>query len=550
MGQRNMICSSQILDLEMDQRGQGQLQLEPCILMGNTIDFTHHNVNPLLSASWNMFNPNLHHLPDHHDNSVIYGTQYNIHPIHHPLANLDFGLSAESNFYNPYMIASSDGRICHTSLNHGSTDQLPSSSNHGISGIGVDEYDRIDNSMDDARGSFKRKTAEGIPGNYQHVNGATSSSSASLGATLNTGLQQWEEQFRPVSGMLDARSLNVPEYRGNEVVPIVEGVRRSVRSRSGPIGLQLDPTLAHNHGHFLQGNHITRSFHPANNPWMEEQFGSNTGDRGVSTWNCAPTFPYLHGRNINGGSVEIGNAIRQGYQEALSNRSSALLFYPSPMNPHHSQQYHDNHQHHHYHHHQLPPTMQGLRGHNYGYHHQLPPPSYVHPSNSTLLHSSLNPSHDDIVTGPTYQRPFLPTGFRIYRPNRRVPQAATEEGNRPRVRIVSDNDVAILEFQGFGDFIDHHSDMRLDIDHMSYEELLALEERIGDVNTGLTEETITRQLKTRTHVSSTVCFNLDEPANMDQDTATCIICQVVILSFAHVKLLISNICMYLCIKEQ
>lgn len=43
---------------------------------------------------------------------------------------------------------------------------------------------------------------------------------------------------------------------------------------------------------------------------------------------------------------------------------------------------------------------------------------------------------------------------------------------------------------GGGDAHDQHRDMRLDVDNMTYEELLALEERIGNVNTGLDEEKI------------------------------------------------------------
>lgn len=42
---------------------------------------------------------------------------------------------------------------------------------------------------------------------------------------------------------------------------------------------------------------------------------------------------------------------------------------------------------------------------------------------------------------------------------------------------------------------DQHSAMRLDIDNMSYEELLALEERIGYVSTGLSEDTVSKCLK-------------------------------------------------------
>lgn len=46
---------------------------------------------------------------------------------------------------------------------------------------------------------------------------------------------------------------------------------------------------------------------------------------------------------------------------------------------------------------------------------------------------------------------------------------------------------------------DRHRGMRLDIDNMSYEELLALEEQIGNVNTGLSEETILGHIKQRKH---------------------------------------------------
>ncbi|CAN4101348.1 unnamed protein product [Withania somnifera] len=56
-------------------------------------------------------------------------------------------------------------------------------------------------------------------------------------------------------------------------------------------------------------------------------------------------------------------------------------------------------------------------------------------------------------------------------------------------------------FDGVAEFHDRHRDMRLDVDNMSYEELLALEERIGNVNTGLNEETISVNMKQRKHES-------------------------------------------------
>ncbi|XP_024980398.1 E3 ubiquitin-protein ligase MBR2-like isoform X2 [Cynara cardunculus var. scolymus] len=55
---------------------------------------------------------------------------------------------------------------------------------------------------------------------------------------------------------------------------------------------------------------------------------------------------------------------------------------------------------------------------------------------------------------------------------------------------------------GVAELHDRHRDMRLDVDNMSYEELLALEERIGDVKTGLKEEVILKSMKQRKHVST------------------------------------------------
>ncbi|KAI7754832.1 hypothetical protein M8C21_018925 [Ambrosia artemisiifolia] len=79
-------------------------------------------------------------------------------------------------------------------------------------------------------------------------------------------------------------------------------------------------------------------------------------------------------------------------------------------------------------------------------------------------------------------------------------------------------DVMILDqsvFYGMTGIHDRHRDMRLDIDNMSYEELLALEERIGNVNTGLTEEKVSKCLKQKKYTSVT-----GQP-----DAEPCCICQ-------------------------
>ncbi|KAL5705671.1 RING-type E3 ubiquitin transferase [Ranunculus cassubicifolius] len=82
-------------------------------------------------------------------------------------------------------------------------------------------------------------------------------------------------------------------------------------------------------------------------------------------------------------------------------------------------------------------------------------------------------------------------------------------------------DVFVLDqsiFYGMGELQDRHRDMRLDVDNMSYEELLALEERIGNVSTGLSEETITKCLKQRQYMTFTLGV-------ADSDVEPCCICQ-------------------------
>ncbi|GMI71254.1 hypothetical protein like AT2G37150 [Hibiscus trionum] len=69
-------------------------------------------------------------------------------------------------------------------------------------------------------------------------------------------------------------------------------------------------------------------------------------------------------------------------------------------------------------------------------------------------------------------------------------------------------------FYGSRNMFDQHRDMRLDIDNLTYEELLALGERIGSVNTGLSEDSISKCL------AETICHSSDQY----QDEGSCVIC--------------------------
>ncbi|KAK7410318.1 hypothetical protein VNO78_01018 [Psophocarpus tetragonolobus] len=75
-------------------------------------------------------------------------------------------------------------------------------------------------------------------------------------------------------------------------------------------------------------------------------------------------------------------------------------------------------------------------------------------------------------------------------------------------------------------FYDPHRDMRLDIDNMSYEQLLALEERMGTVSTALTEEALSECI-TKTFYQSSPSEKAAETCNEDKNDSDtqCSICQ-------------------------
>jgi hypothetical protein len=82
-------------------------------------------------------------------------------------------------------------------------------------------------------------------------------------------------------------------------------------------------------------------------------------------------------------------------------------------------------------------------------------------------------------------------------------------------------------------FYDQHRDMRLDIDNMSYEELLALGDKMGTVSTALSEEALSRSLK------QSIYQETDETGSISlykDDDIKCSICQVFLKIYLHPNL--------------
>ncbi|KAG6424482.1 hypothetical protein SASPL_114900 [Salvia splendens] len=328
-----------------------------------------------------------------------------------------------------------------------------------VVGIPTDTYSSSIAYMDSMRASLKRKNAEGASGSYHYHNASAGpSSSVAAGAPMVV-----ESNIT----LIDPTSFLVPNYGSNDSTLAVEsGSQRSARNRLRMVGHE--SVVTHNGGHLIQGNFAA----PAGNPWLDIHYGANNGDVGTFTWAHAPLH-YAHVPDMLG---------------SVSNRSTGGFLPQGVQVP--------------------PPSMQGIRGYNVNL------PSQVAASAHQIsMISAPN-------TGITHFQDARSFFVAPVPPRREIMlNASARHQALPHMRVLPEDEVAILGIHEASDALDH---MRLDIDHMSYEELLALGEQIGSVGTGVSVEFLGNHLKLRTFSS---CINLEEAACQDQQINLCVICQ-------------------------
>ncbi|KAL2326765.1 hypothetical protein Fmac_020192 [Flemingia macrophylla] len=256
--------------------------------------------------------------------------------------------------------------------------------------------------------AYKWKNAEGVRGNYQHFNG----SSSSLVAPSNA---RHAENGIP----------SLPHC--------------SSWSRSG------ESMMGHNHNHLIQGNYLGQHFQPV---WPDQQLNSNSNDGHAMAWHQSLPVPYVQASSANGSSSANARMGLQSYHDAAATRSG-LRF---PHHPPASAQYHSFH-------HQTQ-SAQEIRGHSINFHPSVTAPSYRVQANP--LRSSSILVHNAMEMGARHVGPAPVAGARMYQPHRsNMPETTLRHRNLPPMAFIQVDDVALLD--------DHHRDMRLDIEDMSYE---------------------------------------------------------------------------------
>ncbi|KAI9085881.1 hypothetical protein K1719_031958 [Acacia pycnantha] len=474
---------------DMNQQRHGNSSSEPSILVSSA-NVLQPNIRTVATASGNTSNL------DVFDNGVMYrGTQYNA--IHNQ-RNLDMGVAAVTNLHYSGMNPSSSTGVLPLPTNHRTYDQSPASSTFAVCGVYSDNFGMSSSYAGDIRASSKRKNAETFRGNFPHFD-ASASSSVPPHARHSDGVT-----------MMDTASLPPTQFQGNSgPSPMELGPPGSLWSRSG------ESVAVHEQSHFIQSNYLGQPFQLVAPPWLDQQLNRSHSDGHTTAWNQSLPMLYIQAPNVNGSSLENANMGLQRYRDAANNINGLRFVHPLV-----------NHQHHIYHHPAIP--MRGFRGHNVVFQPPATAASYRVPTNP--LHNAMIPAQNGFEMGHRHAVGLVPSaGLQVYHPHRRYMNetAIGHQNLHPMGYVQVDADVAILNEVGL---VDHHRDMRLDIDNMSYEDLLALGDQIGHVSTGLSEETISAVMKTRIHSTCTI-INLEEEEETSKDDETkCSICQEKILN--------------------
>lgn len=373
-----------------------------------------------------------------------------------------------------------------------------SSSNYGV------ESNLFDLSMGNGRRPYKRKSP-GIPAVCER--GSTSRYyCAGTSSDVPSSSELWQDKSTLDGQHTRWESMAVPpSYRGNQLSIGGESSLRNVRSRSA---LDLDSDVFRTH---LPANY---SHHPSSSRLPVDQSGaidhpSSNPSVPIQEWNpihvsgapharpiVSNSLPHESSRFFPGSSITNASGEMAGFHhEHISSRNVVV-----PQSLH-------------------PTPSRGVRS---SYTHRSGNSSRV--SLGSLRIGHVPPLDEGLqLVGESHSsrhpRPFL--GWRNgdrsgrSRLSSESHRLLTEDaGNHDRLTPEGLMIVDQSSLYGSRSLFDQHRDMRLDVDNMSYEELLALGERIGCVNTGLCEDQLPKCLTESVYCSS----------DQLQEEGRCVIC--------------------------
>ncbi|XP_050381022.1 probable E3 ubiquitin-protein ligase ZFP1 isoform X2 [Argentina anserina] len=364
----------------------------------------------------------------------------------------------------------------------------------------------VDLTMSSGRGLHKRKSP-GIPsvaerGSSSRYYCAGSSSDVSR----STELQQEKVNMETPHMPWDHMTMIQQNYRGNDSSRGEESMR-NVRSRSEH---DLESNLARTH---LSNNPIHSSYaanFPIDHPSTID-IPVQSSNVLAHEWNHINMSP-PHGRILPSGGFShdpnrflVGSGMVNGSSEAGAYHHDFIPTQGAAVPPSYPGA--------------LPQTVRGVRS-NYS---QRSGPTF-RASSSSMRFGPVIHSDEGLQLAsenyPRHARPVAAVGWRNSDRNGRSRMShdryRVSEETSLHDRFSSEGFMIADRsgFYGSRNMLDHHRDLRLDVDNMSYEELLALGERIGHVNTGVSEDLIPKCLTETIYCSS----------DLNQEEATCVIC--------------------------
>ncbi|XP_010253614.1 PREDICTED: probable E3 ubiquitin-protein ligase HIP1 [Nelumbo nucifera] len=499
MGHRHIYGTSQTFEMDHDQNWNHMHIEQPYIHLGRA------------SASENgSYAFPVENLPTgvanftSHLNSSLRSNEYSssslsMETLHRP------AISGPS--YDPFPHPSVAGSVCPIPQNyphHASSSGYYRHATHGI------EPGTLSPNMGNGRGSCKRKSPA-ISIACERDGSRHYGSGSSSGLSISSGLQQ--EKPNLLAQHLPREPVGITSYRSSNLSIASEGSQRNVRSRSA---LNLEANIARTH---LSSN---TSHYPHSTACLVDHSGTMdltgfSSSAGATNWewNNLPVCPTAHGRIVSSDTSGLGHDVNQFLGSHTTNgpielgryHRDSILSRNSVVPP---QSLHGT----------ITQAARGRRGYS-----QRAMPTYSAGSSYPRL-GYATASEDSLqLTPETYSarhsRPPSTVGWRNTDRNGRSRisherlRSLSDDGDA-HDRMVSEGLMMVGRSTLYGsrNLFDQHREMRLDIDNMTYEELLALGERIGNVSTGLSQDMISKCLIEMIYCSS------DE----NQDEGTCVIC--------------------------